>query len=435
MEEQENNYILDREEWEKKFSRFSTSDDNKEQADKSAEKNNHFEIYGDSTGGVTLFAFDNDGKASNAFRWGNFEEYKEDILDGISEARAGTFEVQGNSSGNIHAAFVGEHAQNAYENCKNAPSLPDMAIYDVKFLGDEKGLDKAFEEKLLSTEEKSAEKNNHFEMYEDNTGGIVVFTFDNDGKANETFCYNNIQSVDIDSLANGKVATLDVVDTKVDSIVFANGKTATATFAKTRESKDKSADFTGERAQNVYTNLKNSELGCFSSEFLGNENALSSSIISATEIKSSHDFFIFSKVGDRDDCVITGYKGNDKDISIPSVIGDYSVIGIDTEAFSGCESLESVTIPDSVTHIGKGAFWDSNLQSATFLGNTSKIDAEEHAFPLDTKIEKAQKKAARDGLMSHKSMNKAAKTIHNKAVDKDSKDKSRDEQKKNNPSR
>ncbi len=45
-----------------------------------------------------------------------------------------------------------------------------------------------------------------------------------------------------------------------------------------------------------------------------------------------------------------------------------------------------------------------------------------------------QKKAARDGLMSHKSMNKAAKVIHNKAVDKDSKDKSRDEQKKNNPS-
>ncbi len=88
---------------------------------------------------------------------------------------------------------------------------------------------------------------------------------------------------------------------------------------------------------------------------------------------------------------ITGYTGNDKDVVIPSEIDGCKVTDIGARAFFGSGNFESVTIPDSVTHIGKEAFWDSNLQSATFLGNIAKIDAEEHALPLDTKIIKIKR--------------------------------------------
>ena len=53
---------------------------------------------------------------------------------------------------------------------------------------------------------------------------------------------------------------------------------------------------------------------------------------------------------------ITGYSGNDEIINIPSTINDKKVTSIGDFAFSDCESLTSVTIPDSVTSIGNQAF-------------------------------------------------------------------------------
>ncbi len=78
--------------------------------------------------------------------------------------------------------------------------------------------------------------------------------------------------------------------------------------------------------------------------------------------------------------------------------------------------------------------------SATLGGEKSAVTISKADYFRDGSNAKTcfpERKAAEraDGLMSHKSMNKAAKVIHNKAVDKNSKDKSRDEQKKNNPSR
>ena len=88
---------------------------------------------------------------------------------------------------------------------------------------------------------------------------------------------------------------------------------------------------------------------------------------------------------------ITGYRGSDADIVIPSVdadgaaiqaINDYafqdktglvsvtipsSVTGIGWGAFSGCSGLKSVTIPDSVVRIGNNAFGNCYALSSITL--------------------------------------------------------------------
>ncbi|MDD6489638.1 MAG: leucine-rich repeat domain-containing protein [Clostridia bacterium] len=56
---------------------------------------------------------------------------------------------------------------------------------------------------------------------------------------------------------------------------------------------------------------------------------------------------------------ITGYKGRDTDIVIPSEIDGKKVISIGDGAFGFCKSLISITIPDSIKSIGKDAFYTS----------------------------------------------------------------------------
>ena len=67
--------------------------------------------------------------------------------------------------------------------------------------------------------------------------------------------------------------------------------------------------------------------------------------------------------------------------SLQSVTIPNSVTSIGDEAFSGCKSLQSVTIPNSVTKIGDGVFcWCDSLQSITIPNSVTSIG--DNAFYL-----------------------------------------------------
>ena len=55
---------------------------------------------------------------------------------------------------------------------------------------------------------------------------------------------------------------------------------------------------------------------------------------------------------------ITGYDGEDAELTVPAELDGHPVREIGEEAFFGCDNLTSVTLPDSLTSIGVGAFED-----------------------------------------------------------------------------
>ena len=77
---------------------------------------------------------------------------------------------------------------------------------------------------------------------------------------------------------------------------------------------------------------------------------------------------------DDDTVEVTGYKGTDTDLVIPSEIEGLPVTSIGEEAFSYCDELTSITIPDTVTNIGDNAFFGcTELKSMTIPKGVTEI--------------------------------------------------------------
>lgn len=75
-----------------------------------------------------------------------------------------------------------------------------------------------------------------------------------------------------------------------------------------------------------------------------------------------------------DTAEIKAYKGSGGDVTIPSTIDDYTITGIGSYAFFDCDSLKSITIPNSVTSIGDDAFRSCNgLTSITIPNSVTSI--------------------------------------------------------------
>ena len=55
-------------------------------------------------------------------------------------------------------------------------------------------------------------------------------------------------------------------------------------------------------------------------------------------------------------CKITDYSGSEKTLTVPSKIDGYTVVAIDELAFLNCDSLETLTLPNTITKIEKDAF-------------------------------------------------------------------------------
>ena len=59
---------------------------------------------------------------------------------------------------------------------------------------------------------------------------------------------------------------------------------------------------------------------------------------------------------DDSEVTITNYTGGSGDVIVPSMIDGFPVTCIGDNAFQGCTSLTSITLPNSITTIGEYAF-------------------------------------------------------------------------------
>ena len=102
-----------------------------------------------------------------------------------------------------------------------------------------------------------------------------------------------------------------------------------------------------------------------------------------------------------DHAVAVGYTEEiDKNLIIADSVKNVPVTEIAKEAFAGCDSIETLKIPDSVTFVGAGAFREcTNLKSAEFSDNSMTYDGNfyewEGIFVLCPSLEKVTYSALR----------------------------------------
>ena len=110
------------------------------------------------------------------------------------------------------------------------------------------------------------------------------------------------------------------------------------------------------------------------------------------------------------------------DVVIPSTVTyqgyTYNVVSIGERAFKGCTRINSVTMPESVTKIGKNAFQETSLQSITIGANVREICEEAFIYSvllktviMSDKVEKIGKRAFAHSVVENITLGKGVKEI------------------------
>ena len=79
--------------------------------------------------------------------------------------------------------------------------------------------------------------------------------------------------------------------------------------------------------------------------------------------------FVFETRGGKAGAIVTGYRGSDTDVVIPSCFSSVPVIGVEASAFAGNRSITSVRLSANTVYIAEGAFEGcENLTDLDFNG-------------------------------------------------------------------
>ena len=98
------------------------------------------------------------------------------------------------------------------------------------------------------------------------------------------------------------------------------------------------------------------------------------------------DGFVYTQSGDN--ASITGYNGAAEAVVIPQIVGGFTVMSIASNAFKGKTFIRSVTMPDTVTEIGKYAFYNcANLASVTLSKGLKTLGQKSFSGTALTSIE------------------------------------------------
>ncbi|MDR0812774.1 MAG: leucine-rich repeat protein [Oscillospiraceae bacterium] len=88
----------------------------------------------------------------------------------------------------------------------------------------------------------------------------------------------------------------------------------------------------------------------------------------ATTALGAEEDFTYSVFNN--EATVTGYSGAGGDVTIPSTLGGYPVVGIEMYAFYDRDELTSIIIPDGVISIGANSFYGcTSLESASIPGS------------------------------------------------------------------
>ena len=97
---------------------------------------------------------------------------------------------------------------------------------------------------------------------------------------------------------------------------------------------------------------------CFISINMGN-----GQLVSANEYETFQDESIVYSIIDTHTVEVSGYTGNEKELSIPQKVNGYRVTSIGKEAFFYNDVIQKVVLPETIERIGDEAFAGSTLEN------------------------------------------------------------------------